>query len=323
MNNINIQENPFLKNNMINQNWMNIMNNNNFNNNMFNFNPNLINNMNQMPNQINPLMNMNIMNMNMNEQMIILNLNQRIIELENIIKKKDKQIAKLKEKLAKSISFDYIYSRNGYESDDEDENKIYKDLELNIIYHPHKKSEEKFEFKEYCNLNERIRSLKKRIFKKISEKFNVKFCYLQFLFNCYPLSDKLLVSHTGLTNGSNIMIIDKSNIRGAGNNNENENDKLAKDDNEDIHLIFQTIDGDSINIYTYRGIPIGILLIFYFLIVDKFYELLDFINGSKTITFLFNGCLLNIKDRKSVGEIIGNVINPKIIVNDVHDLIGG
>ena len=255
--------------------------------------------------------------------MIILNLNQRIIELENIIKKKDKQIAKLKEKLAKSISFDYIYSRNGYESDDEDENKIYKDLELNIIYHPHKKSEEKFEFKEYCNLNERIRSLKKRIYKKISEKFNVKFCYLQFLFNCYPLSDKLLVSHTGLTNGSNIMIIDNSNIRGAGNNNENENDKLAKDDNEDIHLIFQTIDGDSINIYTYRGIPIGILLIFYFLIVDKFYELLDFINGSKTITFLFNGCLLNIKDGKSVGEIIGDVINPKIIVNDVHALIGG
>ncbi len=90
-------ENPFQMNNQI---WMNMMNNNfNFNMN----NPNFINNMNQIPNQINPLMNMNMI-----EQMNYFNLNKRIIELENIIKKKDKQIAKLKEKLAKSTSFDYI-----------------------------------------------------------------------------------------------------------------------------------------------------------------------------------------------------------------------
>ena len=85
-------ENPFQMNNQI---WMNMMNNNfNFNMN----NPNFINNMNQIPNQINPLMNMNMI-----EQMNYFNLNQRIIELENIIKKKDKQIAKLKEKLAKTL----------------------------------------------------------------------------------------------------------------------------------------------------------------------------------------------------------------------------
>ena len=85
-------ENPFQMNNQI---WMNMMNNNfNFNMN----NPNFINNMNQIPNQINPLMNMNMI-----EQMNYFNLNKRIIELENIIKKKDKQIAKLKEKLAKTI----------------------------------------------------------------------------------------------------------------------------------------------------------------------------------------------------------------------------
>ena len=85
-------ENPFQMNNQI---WMNMMNNNfNFNMN----NPNFMNNMNQIPNQINPLMNMNMI-----EQMNYFNLNKRIIELENIIKKKDKQIAKLKEKLAKTL----------------------------------------------------------------------------------------------------------------------------------------------------------------------------------------------------------------------------
>ena len=67
----------------------------------------------------------------MNEQMNIVNLNQRIKELENIIKQKDIQISKLKEKLAKMNSFDYIYSPNNEEIDD-DESKVYKDLELII-----------------------------------------------------------------------------------------------------------------------------------------------------------------------------------------------
>ena len=133
-------ENPFQMNNQI---WMNMMNNNfNFNMN----NPNFMNNMNQIPNQINPLMNMNMI-----EQMNYFNLNKRIIELENIIKKKDKQIAKLKEKLDKSTSFDYIYSPNRDETDDEDEDeyKVYKDLELIISYIPPEKSDDKFIFREY------------------------------------------------------------------------------------------------------------------------------------------------------------------------------
>ena len=316
-------------NNMNNQNWMNMMNNNNFNNinnNMLNFNPNLMNNnMNQMPNQINPLINMNMMNIN--EQMTIFNLNQRIIELENIIKKKDMKIAKLKEKLNRRISFDdYIFFPNINESDDEDddedENKVFKNLELNIIYNPPEQPNNKFEFKEFCNLDERIKSIKRRLFEKISKKFKVKFRKLQFMFNYYPLKDNLLVSESGLTNGSNIMIINSGNIRGAGDNNEN--NKLTKDDSEDkICLTFQRVDGYRISIYAYRDIPIGIVLIYYFLRDDKFYELLDFINGSKNIAFLFNGLLLNIKDHRSIGEFFGIVENPKIIVNDTSNLIGG
>ena len=316
-------------NNMNNQNWMNMMNNNNFNNinnNMLNFNPNLMNNnINQMPNQINPLINMNMMNMN--EQMTIFNLNQRIIELENIIKKKDMKIAKLKEKLNRRISFDdYIFFPNinelDDEDDDEDENKVFKNLELNIIYNPPEQLNNKFEFKEFCNLNERIKSIKRRLFEKISKKFKVKFRNLKFMFNYYPLKDNLLVSESGLTNGSNIMIINSGNIRGAGDNNEN--NKLTKDDSEDkICLTFQTVDGHRISINAYRDIPIGIILIYYFLRDDKFYELLDFISGGNRFAFIFNGCLLNIKDHRSVGEIFGIVKNPKIVVNDTSNLIGG
>ena len=324
--------NPFLINNinnMNNQNWMNMMNNNNFNNinnNMLNFNPNLMNNnMNQMPNQINPLINMNMMNMN--EQMIIFNLNQRIIELENIIKKKDIKIAKLREKLNRRISFDdYIFFPNINESDDQDdddddENKVFKNLELNITYNQQRQPN-KFEFKEYCESNERIKSIKRRLFEKISKKFKVKFRKLKFLFNCFPLNDHLTSLESGLTNGSNIMIINSGNIRGAGDNNEN--NKLTKDDSEDkIYLTFQRVDGYRISFYAYRDIPIGIVLIYYFLRDDKFYELLDFINGGNRFAFIFNGCLLNIKDHRSIGEFFGIVKNPKIVVNDTSNLIGG
>ena len=323
MNN-NIQENPFQMNNQI---WMNMMNNNNLNNNMFNFNPNFMNNMNQMPNQINPLMNMN--KMNMNEQMIIMNLNQRIIELENIIKKKDIQIAKLKEKLAKSNSFDYIYSPNMDELDDEDESKVYKDLELIIRFNPPEKSKDKFVFHEYCNFNERIKSIKKRLFKKISEKFNVKLHHLKIVFNCYELRDELKASEAGLTNGSNIFIIDTSNIRGAGNDNKldkkneyNENNTI--DNSEDkIRLTLKTMNGNAIYIFANKEVPIGIVLIYYFLKSEKLYELIDFINGNKQFVFVFNASPLNIKDRKSLKEIFGNTKDPLILVNDIHNLIGG
>ena len=71
---------------------------------------------------------------------------------------------------------------------------------------------------------------------------------MQFLFNCYPLKDNLLVSESGLTNGSNIMIINSGNIRGAGDNNENNN--LTKDDSEDkICLTFQRVDGYRISFF--------------------------------------------------------------------------
>ena len=91
--------------------------------------------------------------MNMNEEMNIVNLKQRIIELENIIKKKDIQIAKLKEKLAKCNSFDYIYSQNREEIDDDDESKVYKHIELIIRYNPSEKPDDKFVFIENCNFN--------------------------------------------------------------------------------------------------------------------------------------------------------------------------
>ena len=145
------------------------------------------------------------MNMNMNEQMNIANLTQRIKELENIIKQKDIQIAKLKEKLSKMNSFDYIYSPNKEDIDEDDEeSKVYKDLELIIRYNPSEKPDDKFVFTEYCNFNEEIRRIQKRLFKKISEKYNsIQLKNLKLEYNSYNISDQLHVSESGLFNRSN------------------------------------------------------------------------------------------------------------------------
>jgi len=252
--------------------------------------------------------------MKLNEQMNIVNLNQRIKELEDIIKQKDIQIAKLKEKLSKMNSFDYIYSPNQLEIDDDDESKIHKDLELIIRYNPSEKPDDKFVFTEYFNFNEKIRSIKKRLFKKISEKYNnVQLKNLKFVYNTSNLNDRLTAIESGLINRSNIFILDNKDIKETG-----------KDNEEKIGLTFKTTQGISKFLFANREIPIGIVLIYYFLITEKLNELIDFINGNKRISFVFNASFLNIKDKRSLEEVFGNKIkNPIILVNDMNALIGG
>jgi len=252
--------------------------------------------------------------MNMNEEMNVVNLKQRIIELENIIKKKDIQIAKLKEKLAKCNPFDFIYSPNKEEIDDEEESKVYKDIELIIRYNPSEKPDDKFVFIDYCNFNEKIRNIKKRLFKKISEKYNyVQLKNLKFVYNSYNLNDKLTAAESGLFNKSNIFILEDNKIK-----------EEVKDNEEKIGLTFRAMQGNSNFIFANREIPVGIVLIYYFLITEKLNELIDLINGNNNISFLFNASLLNIKDKRTVGEIFGNIIkNPIIMVNEINGLIGG
>lgn len=152
---------------------------------------------------------------------------------------------------------------------------------------------------------------------------------MKIVFNCYELRDELKASEAGLTNGSNIFIIDTSNIRGAGNDNKldkkneyNENNTI--DNSEDkIRLTLKTMNGNAICIFANKEVPIGIVLIYYFLKSEKLYELIDFINGSIQFVFVFNASLLNIKDRRSLKEIFGNTKDPLILVNDIHNLIGG
>ena len=167
-------------------------------------------------------------------------------------------------------SFDYIYSPNNEEIDD-DESKVYKDLELIIRYNPSQKPDDKFVFTEYCNFNEKIINIKKRLFKKISEKYNnVQLKNLKFVYNSYNLKDQLTALESGLSNRSNIIILDNKNIKETG-----------KDNEDKIGLTFKTAQGNSKFLFANREIPIGIVLIYYFLINEKLNELIDPTDGKK------------------------------------------
>ena len=45
-------------------------------------------------------------------------------------------------------------------------------------------------------------------------------------------------------------------------------------------------------------------------------------NGDKSIAFLWNANKLDINDTKKVKDFFINVMSPKIVVNDIHNLIG-
>ena len=105
--------------------------------------------------------------------------------------------------------------------------------------------------------------------------------------------------------------------------NEVDENSTIEDNEVKIGLTFMTTVGTSLNIFVSRDIPIGIVLIYYFLITGKFNEFIDLINGNDKISFIYKSCTLNIKNGKNVEEVFGNEKNSKIIVNEANILIGG
>jgi hypothetical protein len=311
-----------------NQNPMNQMGINmigNFNNNMNNHN--LMNNMNNIypvQNQINPLMYFNNMNngMNQNNSQIpnqmnfnYLNLYQRIIELENIIREKDKEIEKLKKQIENEISndmVDFLQKHNESIPSNKDAS-----LEINFKFIPSENTDNEIIIKETCNLNEQFIEVKKRISKKLDKKVNK----LQFTFKNMLIFDKLKIIQMDLCNNDTVMVIEKKNV--VITQNEEEEEEGNEEGDRKINLIFTTTQGISLNIITSKKYPIGQVLTFYLFRMRKLKVITDLMNGKEGICFLFNSIRLTVRDKKTVGHIFEGISNPKIIVNDVDNMIGG
>ena len=178
-------------------------------------------------------------------------------------------------------------------------------------------------------MDEDIFNIKARLAKKL----NIKFYGLRLFCNAYPINEELTVSQFGeygITKESIIHIMDLSNIKGAGPENNDVNNKTEeKEENEEedknikYSICFTDTYGRKIIIYSPSYVPIGIVIFFYLLKRRKFQDLMDLINNRNEIIFIYAGFVIKINDRRRVEEIFGKNITNSISVSDIHPLICG
>jgi len=112
------------------------------------------------------------------------------------------------------------------------------------------------------------------------------------------LDSKLTLKDNGIVNGSIINI--KSNV---------------------INVIFKTTQGDSTYIILDEDCPLNMAIIIY-TSKSKTQNVYNRIINRK-IAFLFNGTKFRNNDETPIKLIFKNINNPKVVVNDLDDLIGG
>ena len=91
---------------------------------------------------------------------------------------------------------------------------------INIIF-----NYKKMKYNELCGFTEKVSEVKKRW----SSKYGINIKKLKFIFNAKNLDSRLTIAESGITNMSQIFVIDSGGIRGAPENlNQNDNDNQYK-----------------------------------------------------------------------------------------------
>ena len=175
-----------------------------------------------------------------------------------------------------------------------------------------------------CDYNEKIIEVVKRFFDKagIEPKYYNNF---KFIFNCKNLCMDLSISENGMTSGSRVIVIKTNNI--IPRNDFNISLEQNKENNVDevgskIRIIFRTIQGVTTNIIFDDNDSVSNLLKKYLKKFDRPKLISSLMEGGNKIVFLYNVNPLKINDTTKVKDIFKNDSNPKIVVYDVHNLIG-
>jgi len=175
-----------------------------------------------------------------------------------------------------------------------------------------------------CDYNEKIKEVVKRFFDKagIEPKYYNNF---KFIFNCKNLCMDLSISENGMTSGSRVIVIKTNNI--IPRNDFNISLEQNKENNVDevgskIHIIFKTTRGAITNIIFDVNDSVSNLLKKYLKRIDRPELISSLMEGGNKIAFLYNANYLKINDAIKVKDIFKNDINPKIMVNDIDNMIG-
>ena len=143
---------------------------------------------------------------------------------------------------------------------------------------------------------------------------------LKFIYNAKQLAKNLTVAEAGLTNLSRIFVIETKPINFKRKISNNFSEFEPKDEGKrEIIVTFNTTQGTKTQISINYDESIGMLLKRYLKRVDR-PDLIE--DKSNKICFLFNAIQLKLNDKTKVGDFFKNVQNPKVVVNDVINLIG-
>ena len=316
-----------LMNNNMNNNMLNNMNkNNNMNNNMLNkmnMNNNMFNKMNMnlnmnnnMFNKMNMNMNMNMnnnmfnkmnMNMNMNNNMFNnMNMNNNMFNNMNM---NNNMLNNMNMDNNMNMNFPQNLNNcniNNINSSIEDNNINYN--YWNIIF-----DYKKIKYNEMCNPEERV----KNAIKRWCNKYGIRQKNHMFLFNAKKLNGNLKICQSGL---SNFSIIEVNEIYNKVQNNEESDEEEDEFIKNKIEINFKTTQGIVNSIEISSEESIGTLLVKYLIRIGQA-ELISQLNSGK-ICFLFNAKQLKFNDKTKIKDFFLGIQNPKVIVQDVNNLIG-
>ena len=172
-----------------------------------------------------------------------------------------------------------------------------------------------------CDYTEKISEVIKRYcIKEGIDKYHDNF---KFVFNAKKINLDLTVAESGITNNSVILVamMPKNDINiNLEQNNENKKEKK-------INIRFSTTQGTITNISFNENGSIGDLIKLYLKRVDRPDLISSLMKGNKNLVdkklvFLWNAIKLDINDTKKAKYFFKNDMKPKIVVNDIHNLIG-
>ena len=272
---------------------------------------------------------------------IIAPYEQKIVELQKEISQKDFEITVLKEKIF-SLTNNQSNIFNNFNNmpinpmnqmnqmmynNEEEWMKGFKmacnDLDfskINLTFLYNNK-----EYNETCGMEEILKKVIKRICKRLSINPN----YQKFIYNNKALYLNLKLSEAGISNASTIMIIGQNEEQYYYDDDlqphlyfDNDKESEDEDENDKYNIIFMTTQGTKHSITFNPKDTIGFMIKKYLIRVGR-YELIEKLNEKKNIlAFLYNIHNLKINDETKIKDFFGENKNPKIVINDVNDLIG-
>ena len=208
----------------------------------------------------------------------------------------------------------WISSYNNPNKETDDSNKI------SIIF-----EYKKTKYNELCNYNDKFQKIAKRWCKK----YGIKYKNHKFIFNAKNTPNNLTIAQAGIMNMSIIIVYESPNKVQNDEKSDDEDEDEDEDEYEDTYfqpgrpkknIIFKNVNGTVHHIVIDEEASISRLLKIYFNRIGR-PELISSME-SNIICFLYNALKLKIDDKTKVKDFFKMDPNPKVVVNDINNMIG-